>query len=185
MAARRDICSLSLISSLLLCPAQALAGNSASANGQVGATLVEPITLTAMEPLHFGVVAVSESEAGSITVDPDSGSTSYSGGLGSVCPVGSSCFARPALFGVTGEAGRAYRIDAPATAVALYEAGGAAPLAVTAIEVSAAGGAGGSARRVLDDGGSDSFRVGGTLVIPGGTQPGIYRAELSVVVSYD
>ncbi|MEZ5680734.1 MAG: DUF4402 domain-containing protein [Erythrobacter sp.] len=186
MRAGRDLAGLALVAAAsAACPGQALAGDSATAAGRVGASVIEPLTLTAIEPLRFGVMAVSETESGAITVDPDTGSSIISGGLGSLCPSGASCFARPALFGVAGEAGRHYRIEAPASAIAQHEGGSAPALAVSAIRVSASGGSGGAVRRMLDDGGNDSFRLGGTLVIPAGSAPGMYRAELSVVVSYD
>lgn len=158
---------------------QAMAGNRATATGTASATLVDPITLRAVEALQFGVLAVSENGSGAITVDPDSGTSIFAGAVGSICPAGAGCFARPALFAVTGEAGRHYRINAPATAMALHENAGSS-LAVNSITLSQ-----GLVRRTLDDGGQDSFKVGGTLAIPAGTPPGIYTAELAVVVSYD
>ena len=158
---------------------QAMAGDRSTATGTAGATLVEPITLRAVEALQFGVLAVGESGSGAITVDPDSGASIIAGAVGSLCPAGAGCFARPALFAVTGEAGRHYRVDAPATALALHDHAGSS-LAVSSITLSQ-----GLVRRTLDDGGKDSFRVGGTLAIPAGTRPGIYTAELAVVVSYD
>lgn len=179
MQAGMHPCRLALIATAVCASTSAMAGDRANATGKASATLVEPITIRAIEALQFGVIAIGESESGTITVDPDSGASSFSGTLGNLCPQGAACFAHPALFAVSGEAGRHYRIDAPATAVALHEGAGA-PLAVNGVTISQD-----SLRRLLDDAGQDSFRVGGTLAVPAGTLPGIYRAELAVVVSYD
>ena len=163
----------------------AWARDAATTSGRASVTVAEPIAIQTIEALQFGVIAVSESGGGAITVDPDSGSSSFSGSLASACPSASGCSARPALFGVTGSAGRYYRVDAPASAVAQHESGAGAPLAVSAITLSGTGSSPDASRRLLDEGGRDSFRIGGTLSVPAGTQPGIYRAELTVVVSYD
>lgn len=185
MRIRPAACSLAIAASVAFAPGSALAGGSATSSGKVGVGIVEPIAIQSLEPLQFGVLAVSSREGGSISVDPDSGSTRVTGGVGSLCPARAACFARPARFAVTGEAGRYYRIDAPATATARHDGGGATSLTVSAIRISSANSTDGSARRLLDAGGSDSFAVGGTLSVPAGTQPGIYRAEVAVVVSYD
>ncbi len=163
----------------------AIAGGSAAASGIASATIVEPIALRSIDPLQFGVIAAARSGSGSITVDPQTGASTFSGSLAPACPHNASCFARPAQFGVTGEAGRRYRIDAPQVASAVRQEGGYATLPISAIRIWVGSGSAQDSRGLLDASGNDSFRVGGTLSVPAGTEPGIYQAELAVVVSYD
>ena len=187
MGARRILRGLAFLAPipLLAFAAPLAAGEASTASGSINVTIVEPIAIQAVDPLQFGILAVSPSQGGEVTVDPGTGATSFTGGVDGACPSGSGCFARPALFAVTGEAGRRYRIDAPTSAVASGGTGGGATLTVSAISVFASSGSPSSSRGLLDDAGRDSFRVGGTLSVPAGTRPGIYRAELAVVVSYD
>lgn len=163
----------------------ASAGDTANAAGTASAVLVEPISVRQVEALEFGVIAASRAGGGTVTVDPQSGGSSYSGNLGAACPRNANCFARPAVFDVFGEGGRLYRIDTPASAVAVREQGTGDSLPVREITVWARSGSGPAPRGLLDDRGRDSFRVGGTLSVPSGTEPGIYRADIAVVVSYD
>jgi len=37
----------------------------------------------------------------------------------------------------------------------------------------------------LDKAGRDEFHVGGTLRLPSGTRPDLFRADLSVIVTYN
>ena len=184
MTVRRLLGAAMAMPTLLVAQA-GLARDGASAAGQASAAIVDPITVRAVEALQFGVIAVARSGAGSITVDPQNGAASFSGSLGPACPRSAACFASPALFDVTGQAGRHYRIDAPASAMAQRERGAGSALTVADIKVSAQSGTGSLSRGLLGNDGKDSFRVGGTLDVPAGTVPGIYRAEIAVVVSYD
>lgn len=163
----------------------AYAGETASATGRSQATIVEPIAVKAVAPLEFGVIAVGPTQGGTITVDPHTGSSSFTGSLAPACPAGSGCFARPGVFAVTGEPTRFYRIAAPTSATARRNGGGASDLTVESIRLWAGSTAADGDRGRLDNSGRGTFTVGGTLAIPPATRPGIYSAEVAVVVSYD
>ncbi|QKG70606.1 DUF4402 domain-containing protein [Erythrobacter mangrovi] len=169
---------------MLAPPALARDGTSASATGSASAAIVQPITVRALEDLLFGTLAIGTDASGSITVDPASGSVAFLGALRSVCGAG-GCLAHPAVFGVTGEAGRRYRIDAPASAIANPVEGAGPALSVVDIQISVSSLPGNATIGLLDSNGEDRFRLGGTLQVPAGSPAGFYRADVEVVVTYD
>lgn len=176
--------TLALAAALLPAPLAAQPG-SASTTGSASAMIIEPITVRALEDLRFGTLAVGASgSGGTIRVDPATGAVTYGGDLRGVCGT-AGCTARPARFGVSGEAGRRYRITAPASATAFAVGGNGASLPVSAITVDAASPPASSDIGTLDESGRDSFRLGGTLAVAPDSQPGIYRAAIAVVVGYD
>jgi hypothetical protein len=168
----------------VLAPGPVLAGSGNSASGSASAAIIQPITVRALEDLLFGTLAVGPDSGGAITVDPATGAVSYSGALRGVCGAG-GCTAHPALFGVTGEPGRRYRIAAPASAAAVPVSGNGPALPVSAITVSADSLPGDPDVGLLDAGGADRFTLGGTLQVAPGSSAGFYRAEVAVVVTYD
>lgn len=161
----------------------ASAQDRAQASGSAAATVVAPITVREIEPLRFGTVATGDT-GGTLTLSPSSGATSVTGSLRSICPSGSSCTASPGIFDVRGEAGRSYRVTAPAQAVAA-RAGGGGTLNVTSITIATQSVPGPGARGTLDDAGNDRFKVGGTLQVAPDSTAGTYVAEMEMVVSYD
>jgi hypothetical protein len=175
---------LALALPFALSPACASDATSASSSGSASASIVQPITVRAIDDLLFGALAVGVKNGGTITVDPASGATTYSGGLQGVCSA-ASCQAHPAVFGVTGEPGRRYRIAAPASAMARSTAGHDGELPVTDLQIAVASLAGSDPVGLLAADGTDQFRIGGTLKVAAGSAPGFYRAEVSVVVTYD
>jgi len=175
---------LALAAPFALSPALANDGISASSTGAASASIVQPITVRAIDDLLFGALAVGVRDGGTITVDPASGATTYAGGLRGVCSA-TSCQAHPAVFGVTGEPGRRYRIDAPAYAMARPTAGNGGELPVTDLRVAVASLPGSDPVGLLAADGTDMFQIGGTLQVAAGSAPGFYKAEISVVVAYD
>lgn len=168
----------------LTAPAGASDRAGADASGIAAAAIIQPITVAALEDLSFGTVAIGPAAGGTITVDPHTGSVAYAGAVDGVCTHG-DCPARPAVFGVSGEPGRRYRIGAPTASSAAPVSGHGPSLPVSDLTVAVASLPGDAPVGLLDAGGRDSFRMGGTLQLPAGTAAGLYRAELSVVVSYD
>lgn len=165
-------------------PACAGDGTSATATGSAAASIVQPITVRALDDLLFGTLAIGPDASGAISVDPESGSVAFLGALRSVCGTG-GCQAHPAIFGVTGQPGRRYRIDAPASAMASQVDGIGPALPVVDIRVSANSLPGSLNIGLLDSNGEDRFRLGGTLQVPAGSAAGFYRADVEVVVTYD
>ncbi len=179
----RSIKALALAAAALASPAQA-DGDSASVTGMAHASVVEPLTVRQIDPLQFGTLAVRQGQSGAIKVDPATGAVSYSGALGNACPSSSVCAASPALFLVSGEEGRTYRIEAPASVTAFHTNTGTG-LPVSDIAVAVENATGEAMRGVLGELGQDRFRVGGTLQVAQGSPVGTYRADLQMVVFYD
>ena len=169
----------------LSAPLLAAPGSEGTAVGTASAEVIAPLKLETLEPLEFGTIAVAPNAGGSITVPPSTSPAAFSGALSASCSAAAFCRAQPAKFGVTGAPGRYYRIEYPFEARAQAVRGSAPPLAVTQISVASESLGGGNARGLLGPDGTDGFRIGGTLIVPGGTPAGTYRATLDVVVSYD
>lgn len=175
-----------LLSALMVVPAHATPGEEASIQGVTVAQVVAPLKLEAIEPLEFGTVVAGQMGAGTVTIAASDVGVTYTGSLRGICGASSAnCHAHPARFAVTGEAGRHYRIELPVEAMAYSETGHAPALRVARLTARSDSLANGSATGLLDQEGKDSFRVGGTLEVPGGTNAGVYRARLDVLVIYN
>ena len=171
-------------------PALAASGQTATAQGQAVAVIVEPIVAISLNDLDFGSLTSSRTTGGSVTVSADGGGVSYSGGAAPACAGGGGCAGiAPARFLVKGEASRTYTVSAPTAITAagtLIGTGGSAPdLAIDALNVHLSSHAG-SVTSVgqLDENGKDLIAIGGRLNVPAGTAPAHYRATLTIVVTY-
>lgn len=170
---------------LLAAPATARTAQGES-EGTATATVVRPLSATALADLSFGAIAVGNAGApgGSVTVSPQHGAaTSYGGSVRAVCSGSSACRPHPARFAVRGEAGRSYKVTLPAALEARgMRSGVMLSVADLALHSDSDGsGIGGQ----LDLAGSDWFTIGGTLAVPRGTPADTYRAEFPVIVTYD
>ena len=170
-------------------PALAGSGQSATAQGRAEAIVIQPIVTSALSDLDFGILTSSRTASGSITVDPANGAH-YTGGASPACLGGGG--ACPGIhaseFAVRGEATRSYLVDAPSSIVAtgtLVGSGGSAPdLAIETLTVRTRSKPASGESGTLDANGEDRFTIGGTLMVPAGTNPAHYRATLTVIVSY-
>ena len=188
---RRHHLALPLITALaaFASPAQA-SGNSALARGMASAEVLQPIAVTPLADLDFGVIVGSPGLAGTVVLGASEAPASYTGGAQAGCAASLGCpLPHPAKFAVTGEAGRSYTIAAPASISIPGEltlgAGGAAPsLTVSAISVNSANRPAGGTSGQLNGNGQDSFTLGGRLDVPASLPPARYRVSLQVVVSY-
>lgn len=169
-------------------PAAAASGSSATAQGLAQATVIQPIVVSVLSNLDFGMLTASQTMGGAVTIDPGS-SAHYAGGASPACLGGGGCPGiHASRFAVRGEAGRSYVINAPTALVAsgtLAGSAGAAPdLAIEALTVRSESRPESTAAGTLDINGQDHFSIGGTLVVPAGTGAAHYQATLSVVVTY-
>lgn len=171
------------------CSAGSASSRESEATGSASATIIQPISATALADLSFGGIALGRNSAdggaggGAVIVLPQETGATYAGSARQQCGGQSACQPHPARFAVRGEAGRAYRIAMPSGLEARGTRSGAA-LAVSALTVSSVsqpGAAGG----LTDASGRDTFSIGGTLLVPPGTPADVYRAEFAVTVSYD
>jgi hypothetical protein len=155
------------------------------ASGVAMATVIRPLTVTAMADMDFGTITHLPGISGTVTVSPGSAGASFAGGASAVCG-GSDCLlAHAARFAVTGEPQRNYAIQLPGSVIATGSTtapgGSAPPLTITGLTIRTTGG--GSVPR-LDAGGTDGFEVGGTITLPADLPPARYRASFAVIVSY-
>ena len=163
---------------LVLAPGAAWAhGGSASMTGVAAAMVVAPLRVEKQADLDFGTIAHAPGEVGTVWVAPGVAGASYGGGAAAV----GAGVPHPARFAVMGEAGRQYGVTVPAEVVAQGD-GGAAPLQVDSLSVASASESGAIGR--LDSGGSDSFTVGGRLILPAETGAAHYSAQIPVIVTY-
>lgn len=182
---RRGFSSAVAVAASVSAPLLAAPGSEGAAAGVASAEVIAPLKLETLEPLEFGTIAVAPNASASITVPPSTSPPTYSGALSASCAAAAFCRAQPAKFEVTGAPGRHYRIEYPFATSAMAVRGSAPPLAVTQISVATESLGEENARGLLGPDGTDGFRIGGTLIVPGGTPAGTYRATLDVVVSYD
>lgn len=152
--------------------------------GQASATVIAPLTVTAVEDLDFGTVSVAAGRGGSVEVIAGGAAPRYLGSAGLPCAAASICAPHPAKFVVSGEPGRRYQVNIPSTVDATGAHANAAHLLVADLHVRSASQAGEEAAGTLDGSGSDGFEIGGTLQIPAGTIPDHYTAKIPVIVTY-
>ena len=167
-----------LAAALAVWPVLAQPGSTGTeATGQARATVVQPISATALADLSFGAITVGTGE-GTVLVPADGSSAAYGGSVRQTCAGAAACQPHPARFAVRGEPQRAWRIAVPDTVLAQGSHTGTM-LPVTGLTPDS-----GTARR-LDAMGTGEFTIGGTLGVPRGTPPDTYRAEFPVIVSYE
>ena len=153
-----------------------------SAQGDASASVIEPLTATALEDLSFGAITVG-TDGGTLVVAANGAGAQVGGSVRQMCSNAAQCQTHPAHFAVSGEAGRSYRVNLPDSLLAQGDRTGTS-LTVDSLSFA-------SRNRSTADGGQldvdgkDTFSVGGTLQVPAGTPADIYRAQFPVIVSYD
>lgn len=149
----------------------AIAQDTATAPSSV--TIIQPIDITAVDSLDFGVVAApTGTGTGTVTVSAASARSAADGvALVSGGTVGAASFT------VSGDASRAFSTTFPVSGTFPLKASGQPDLTVTLIP--------GTVPTALDGNGTAAFTVGGTLAIPGGTTPAVYSGSFDVMVSYN
>jgi len=174
----------------LLAAANAPAGLHAQGNtpgnaeGRATARIVTNLQVIPLADLQFGAVIVGDGEAGEVTVSAGSAQNIYRGSARSGCGQEGGCITQPARFRISGEASRTYRIAIDGSVTARGQAWGG-EIEVIALTTFSDNQASSDGTGVLDAAGIDYFAVGGTLSVPSGTAPDIFRADLPVIVSYE
>ncbi|MBI1402874.1 MAG: DUF4402 domain-containing protein [Porphyrobacter sp.] len=165
-------------------PALAEPGSTTAATGRAEAEVVVPITAVSLADLSFGAIVLSASGEGSVTVAADGSAPTYANAARAGCSGRTDCAPHPARFGVTGEPDRSYRVTLPGAIVA-YGVRTGVGLPVSGLVMRSLNDPGGAGEGRLDNRGRDTFQVGGTLRVPAGTRPDLFRADLSVIVAYN
>ncbi len=184
--ARRIVVLLLAAGSWLCAPALANTPSTATASGLAAVQIVQPIALTRIDDLDFGIVA--STGRGTVTVEAGSASASYGGSARAACTPAAPCpQAHPARFEIMGEHDRDYRITAPdlLRIPATGAARSSGDLLVTGFTVRTASQPGAGAKGRLDRLGRDRFELGGTLDLPAALPPGHYQVTVPVILTYD
>ncbi|MHA6316546.1 DUF4402 domain-containing protein [Altererythrobacter sp. CAU 1778] len=183
---RRALACLTLPVGAFALPTLALAapGETSTASGTVSATVVKPLVLEPQSDLSFGAVTLEARGAGSVTVGAVPGAISHGGAARPICHGAAACDPHPARFFLRGEAGRDYQVQLPPTLTAFGGKPGSPSLQVESLTVATDSMAGAGPRGRLAPDGSDEFGIGGTVVMPAGTPPDTYRANVTVLVTY-
>lgn len=165
---------------LISAPVQA---QTASATGTAQAVIVEPASLLKIRDLDFGRIA-AQPTAGTVTVNPDTGACTVTGG---VISVGNCAFAQ---FGGQGVRKMRMRITLPTT-ITLTGPGGATMTANTftlglAPDIVQVPSPGNSPPRYEIDSisGIFTFRVGARLNVATNQAPGVYNGSFTITVQY-
>jgi len=129
-----------------------------------------PLSIEITTKLDFSRAALPASGGGQIELDPQSGNKRVGGGM---VDLGGAALAGTAI--VTGEPGRAVRIDMPSSARMTSAAGGV--VEIIGLRTSLMG-----ASR-LDSKGRLEFSFGGTVVVRGNVS-GTFRARIPITAQY-
>jgi len=129
-----------------------------------------PLSIEITTKLDFSRAALPASGGGQIELDPQSGNKRVGGGMVDLC---GAALAGTAI--VTGEPGRAVRIDMPSSARMTSAAGGV--VEIIGLRTSLMG-----ASR-LDSTGRLEFSFGGTVVVRGNVS-GTFRARIPITAQY-
>ena len=164
---------LSVVLAALAAPGTARAQDSnASASGSV--TVIEPLTLSKFDDLHFGTAILSGGAAATITIDPDLDPASAVSSTGPVLVSG----AHAARFGGATVQKTGIIVRVPKGTIPITRIGGSEQLLVRDFTVE------GGTRKRLEAGESFAFRVGGTIDLPDGTPDGVYQGTFTVDIQY-
>lgn len=153
----------------------ASAQQTATATANTSATIIQPISITKTSDLSFGNVAVSNSNAGTVTITPG-GTRSAGGGVTLPATTGTISVAS---FDIAGAANYTYAIQLP-TDVELDDNDNHTMEVNTF--VSSVGGTG-----TLDGSGEQTITVGATLNVSAAQTPGVYESDddFEVTVYYN
>lgn len=177
-AMARILSASALGASILLGATTTAPALAASATGTASARIVQVLAVETLAALRFGHVEPGggDSAGGTVTIAADGTRRVQNMATGD----GSGTHG-PAMFRVTGEPGLSYRIALPRT----VQADNAEGDQLAVVDLTAVTASLGAGLRGLLRGGHDEVRVGGSLVVPGGTAGGHYSADLQIHVAYE
>lgn len=152
--------------------AMAAPGGSSTLTGSATATIIQPISIVATNPLRFGVLA-QPTTAGTVTVSTSGAVTTTGGMAGNNAIAQGSSAPRAGTFRVSGDPGRQFFVNLP-TSATVNKTGGS-----MTINLFTVGALTGSPAGTLD------IAVGGTLAIQAAQAVGTYTGTYQVTASYN
>lgn len=169
---------VAVASSLLTIGMSAFAAQTSTASASASATIVSPIAIAKTSDLVFGKLAVG-AVGGNVAISTADVVSISGAGTTVTQPPGSTGNPASAVFGVTGEAGFTYAITLPTDGAVTISDGASHTMAVNGF-VSNPGTTG-----TLSGAGTDTLKVGATLVVGNNQVPGTYTGSFNVTVSYN
>jgi hypothetical protein len=168
--------ALATASIFFACSATNSASAQATAHASASATIVTPITISKTADLHFGNVAVSASNNGTVILAP-AGTRTSTGGVTLPATAGTPA---AAAFTVSGEANYTYAITLPTGNITLVNPSNVQMDAGTFTSSPALTG-------TLSAAGSQTLTVGATLEVDAAQAPGTYTTttNFDVTVNYN
>lgn len=147
-----------------------------------GAKLIQPMTLTQTSPLHFGTINLLTGLGGTVLMDSDSNSRTFSSGVASgiVAPAPTN-----AAYTVAGTKNVTYALTLPATIVVAETLIPANTMTISALTARFNGAPADAVTSKLSATGTDSFTVGGTLTVAASQNAGVYAGTFKVSVDYN
>ncbi len=156
----------------------------ATASAEAFATIVTPISITQVDDLNFGNIAVSASAGGTVTLVPGATATRTLGGTGLTLPNVTGTVTA-AEFDVAGTANYTYAITLPTNGTVSLTGPGAA-MAANSFTAYTTTNATISGTGTLDGSGDDVLRVGATLTVAAAQVAGAYSSTaFDVTVNYN
>jgi Domain of unknown function (DUF4402) len=169
---------VAVASGLVTLGMSAYAAQGSTATASASATIVSPIAITKTSDLVFGKLAVG-AVGGNVAISTANVVSISGAGTTVSQPAGSTGNPAAAVFGVTGEAGFTYAITLPTDGAVTISDGASHTMAVNGF-VSNPGTSG-----TLSGAGTDTLKVGATLVVGNNQVAGTYTGTFNVTVSYN
>lgn len=146
------------------------------------AQILGAIALTAVQDLEFGGIVPDATTPGTVTIDNADGRDK----TGPLTLVTSSVTPKSGAYTVTGTGLIPYVITLPTASFDITNTtgAGAETMAVTNMTCSKGALTAGSVNSVFSAGGTDAFKVGGTLTVSDAQEPGLYTGTFNVTVAY-
>lgn len=179
MSPSRALLALTAAAALLAVGAPALAQTNSAQSVTGTMTVYQPITLAKTSDLSFGTVMRPASGNGTVSIDAQSGARTITGGAS---PVANGPNAAPsrAVFTVTGEGGMNFTVTYPQT-FNMTRNGNQDPIQVTLNSTMGGGQLSGSNGQQ----GTQTFGIGGQVLLSNGTPTGAYSGSFTVTVAYN
>lgn len=172
----KNLVRLSALSAALFMAASNDSSAQATASASAQAIIVTPISISKTADMHFGNVAVSAANNGTVELTPG-GTRNATGGVTLPATIGSPA---AASFTVSGEANYTYAISLPTSTITLTNPNNSSMLA--GVFTSSPNSTG-----TLSASGSQTLTVGATLQVNAGQQAGTYSTttDFAVTVNYN
>jgi hypothetical protein len=146
---------------------------------EASVTILRPLSIAATAELSFGrLQPQGNDKGGTATISAAPPVTRTTSGVSALSGGGET----PAIRGIVGEPGRAYRVTLPASVAAIQ---GAYPVTAFRLWSANRGDITATGLSQLNSSGQDTLRIGATITFPKGSKQDIYTANVPITISYE